>query len=458
MTEKMWGSEPFWGLGYDWDPDWVLTDRQKELRETLIGLCEKEMRANAKRSDDELLNKTTSQATPEARTWPPPPSPPQKKKKKQSSIVLDVHRRYVATGCDVHLDEHLGAASRARGRRAAAVGRRGRARALDGHRAARPAARAPPRSGEAAPDGGRRSRSRSTPTSTRPTAARRSACSRALFADEPARPTSCSSRRCRVVRPSLFETVEELLGDRPAGVAVVPPLPPRRVRRLRRALGRAGGRRVRPRRAALRADGRRRAARQLHPARPRRRGWSPTCATSPTCRSASIRTSATSPTRAGASTPASAATEYARMALALARGGRADRRRLLRHAARPHRRGARAPRGHAARPPPPRRPRRPRAGGNGRRAAAPPTPWADGRERRLYPLPFPDLAVDPGVHRARRGELHGLALPLPRGRRRPPALPRRRLRHRASSASSSRSTARRTSAPSTSTSARSPTR
>ncbi len=55
MAEKMWGEEPFWGLGYDWDPDWVLTDRQRELRETLIGLCESEMRANAKRSDDELL-------------------------------------------------------------------------------------------------------------------------------------------------------------------------------------------------------------------------------------------------------------------------------------------------------------------------------------------------------------------------------------------------------------------
>src|SRR4051812_49642898 len=53
--EKMWGGEPFWGLGYEWDPNWVLTDRQKELREQLIGLCEKEMRANAKRSDDELL-------------------------------------------------------------------------------------------------------------------------------------------------------------------------------------------------------------------------------------------------------------------------------------------------------------------------------------------------------------------------------------------------------------------
>jgi alkylation response protein AidB-like acyl-CoA dehydrogenase len=50
----MWGAEPYWGLGYDWDPDWVLTDRHKELRATLIELCQQEMRDNAKRSDDEL--------------------------------------------------------------------------------------------------------------------------------------------------------------------------------------------------------------------------------------------------------------------------------------------------------------------------------------------------------------------------------------------------------------------
>ena len=49
------GGEPFWGLGYEWDPDWVLTDRQKELRATLIELCAQELRDNAKRSDDELL-------------------------------------------------------------------------------------------------------------------------------------------------------------------------------------------------------------------------------------------------------------------------------------------------------------------------------------------------------------------------------------------------------------------
>ena len=55
MAEKTWGGEPFWGLGYEWDPDWFLTERQKELRAKLIELCEQEMRANAKRSDDELL-------------------------------------------------------------------------------------------------------------------------------------------------------------------------------------------------------------------------------------------------------------------------------------------------------------------------------------------------------------------------------------------------------------------
>ena len=54
MSEKMWSGEPYWGLGYEWDPDWVLNDRQRELRDLLIELCEREMRANAKSSDDNL--------------------------------------------------------------------------------------------------------------------------------------------------------------------------------------------------------------------------------------------------------------------------------------------------------------------------------------------------------------------------------------------------------------------
>ena len=43
MADKTWGGEPFWGLGYDWDPDWFLTERQKELRAKLIELCEQEL-------------------------------------------------------------------------------------------------------------------------------------------------------------------------------------------------------------------------------------------------------------------------------------------------------------------------------------------------------------------------------------------------------------------------------
>ncbi|MDT7588282.1 MAG: hypothetical protein QOE32_5832 [Pseudonocardiales bacterium] len=51
---KSWAGGPFWGLGSEWDPDWLLTDRHRELRDTVIELCASEMRANAERSDDEL--------------------------------------------------------------------------------------------------------------------------------------------------------------------------------------------------------------------------------------------------------------------------------------------------------------------------------------------------------------------------------------------------------------------
>ncbi|MDN5857187.1 MAG: acyl-CoA/acyl-ACP dehydrogenase [Pseudonocardia sp.] len=49
-----WGGQPFWGLDHSWDPDWLLTAAQAEMRATLIELCEQEMRANAARCDDEL--------------------------------------------------------------------------------------------------------------------------------------------------------------------------------------------------------------------------------------------------------------------------------------------------------------------------------------------------------------------------------------------------------------------
>lgn len=56
MTDtKMWGSDPFWGLGYEWDPQWLLTPRQKELQARLIDLCQTTLRENAVESDRKLL-------------------------------------------------------------------------------------------------------------------------------------------------------------------------------------------------------------------------------------------------------------------------------------------------------------------------------------------------------------------------------------------------------------------
>ena len=160
------------------------------------------------------------------------------------------------------------------------------------------------------------------------------------------------------------------------------------------------------------------------------------------------------PAPAGTSTSRSAAAEYADLAAELARGGRADRGRLLRRAARAHRRAARArvrdtPRGdrhgepalpRSAGTPGGRSRRRPRA-----------RPWLD--DARPHPLPARRCPTSsrPGVFVPDPGQLPGVEAPVPRGRRRGPALPRRRLRHAASSRSSSRSTAPSTCTRSTST-------
>ena len=48
---KMWGSEEFWGLGYDFDPQWVLTPAQQELQARLIDLCHSTLRDNAVESE-----------------------------------------------------------------------------------------------------------------------------------------------------------------------------------------------------------------------------------------------------------------------------------------------------------------------------------------------------------------------------------------------------------------------
>jgi alkylation response protein AidB-like acyl-CoA dehydrogenase len=44
---KMWGSAPYGGLGYDFDPQWYLTEEQKALQAKLIELCRTTLRPNA---------------------------------------------------------------------------------------------------------------------------------------------------------------------------------------------------------------------------------------------------------------------------------------------------------------------------------------------------------------------------------------------------------------------------
>lgn len=56
MTEvKKWGSEEFWGVGFEYDPQWLLTDSQKKLQAALIELARTTLRDNAVESDKKLL-------------------------------------------------------------------------------------------------------------------------------------------------------------------------------------------------------------------------------------------------------------------------------------------------------------------------------------------------------------------------------------------------------------------
>ena len=52
---KTWGAEEFWGLGAEFDPQWLLTDEQKKIQALIIDLAQKEMRDNAIESDKKLL-------------------------------------------------------------------------------------------------------------------------------------------------------------------------------------------------------------------------------------------------------------------------------------------------------------------------------------------------------------------------------------------------------------------
>lgn len=47
LETKFWGQRPFWGLSFDLDPQWYLTDEQKEIQRRLIELCRTTLRRNA---------------------------------------------------------------------------------------------------------------------------------------------------------------------------------------------------------------------------------------------------------------------------------------------------------------------------------------------------------------------------------------------------------------------------
>ncbi|GIK96574.1 MAG: acyl-CoA dehydrogenase [Alphaproteobacteria bacterium] len=52
---KKWGSEEFWGVGFEYDPQWLLSDAQKDLQAKLIDLARTTLRDNAVESDKKLL-------------------------------------------------------------------------------------------------------------------------------------------------------------------------------------------------------------------------------------------------------------------------------------------------------------------------------------------------------------------------------------------------------------------
>lgn len=49
---KQWGGKPYLGLGFDFDPQWYLTDEQRDLQERLIRVCHDVIRPQAIISDE----------------------------------------------------------------------------------------------------------------------------------------------------------------------------------------------------------------------------------------------------------------------------------------------------------------------------------------------------------------------------------------------------------------------
>lgn len=57
-TTKKWGKgRQYWGLNWDYDPQWILTEEQREIQEQLMECCRNVIRPNAVsfKIDDFLL-------------------------------------------------------------------------------------------------------------------------------------------------------------------------------------------------------------------------------------------------------------------------------------------------------------------------------------------------------------------------------------------------------------------
>uniref|UniRef100_A0A0P4W005 Acyl-CoA dehydrogenase/oxidase N-terminal domain-containing protein n=1 Tax=Scylla olivacea TaxID=85551 RepID=A0A0P4W005_SCYOL len=52
---KKWGKGEYWGVSSDYDPEWLLTEKQKKLRDDLIELCRVKIRPNAVHCDKEYV-------------------------------------------------------------------------------------------------------------------------------------------------------------------------------------------------------------------------------------------------------------------------------------------------------------------------------------------------------------------------------------------------------------------
>lgn len=52
---KKWGKEDFWGLSYEYDPQWIFDEEQKSMQRELMEVCRTVIRPQAVRNDHMFL-------------------------------------------------------------------------------------------------------------------------------------------------------------------------------------------------------------------------------------------------------------------------------------------------------------------------------------------------------------------------------------------------------------------